>query len=265
MARLGPSRTHYDLITPQTYRVVECSLANLNRLRVPYVLVGGWAIAAFGSAVPSVDTDVYLHRSDRAGVVGAIEKACGFAVNRSDTLELLDWDDWTTVLSLDVDLGGAELRFDPRQVFLDHPPETRHLRLPDRPPVAAFVPPIDCLLFLKLCAWRGRRYYWEANRDPRLLARMDPIDRNASRGKTLLHWERKAGKDLYDAAQLVHFGASIESALAIAESYGLREALAETLIDPPALLQAYAEDLHPDVAARHVVAMNIRNLSQGTD
>lgn len=241
-----PSRSHHGLITDKAWRVIECSLAALEEASVPYVLVGGWAAAAYGSPIPSVDTDIYLHRADREMVSRLVAERCGFTVNKSDTLELLDGDAPTSVLSFDLDLDGLDLRFEPGRLFVERPPVRREAMVAGRDLGAAMVPDLATLLFLKLCAWRARRFRWQAYRDPRVLARMDPSDKSATFAKTAMHWERKAGKDLYDAAWLVATGGDPAEALKIAQSWGIDGALIEALTDVPQALVEYAYDLVRD-------------------
>ncbi len=63
-----PARAHYDLIDERCTEVVHRVLTLLEDRRATYVLVGGWAVYAHGSRVPSVDTDVLLADEDAGAV-----------------------------------------------------------------------------------------------------------------------------------------------------------------------------------------------------
>lgn len=230
---------HYGLLDARCFEVVRVVVRALEEREADYVLVGGWAVYAYGSRVPSVDTDVFLRANDLPPVAAAVE-SLGVTVGHGRQFEPLSMESSNVLLGIDVDMQEPERGFVP-EALLRHRRARRALDLGEAGRVEATVPSPEALLFMKLKAYHDRSLAWMAVRDDVVMARrIPPAERPHVREMTVGYYYRKAGKDLYDAGFLAAHADAMEGALAIARETGLEEDLSPLLRDAPAPLRAFA-------------------------
>jgi hypothetical protein len=227
----GPADAHYDLVDERCYEVVARAIGLLEARRARYVLTGGWAVYAYGSRVPSVDTDVLLEEEDGRAIVDAV-RAVGITVGPGEQFEPMPLDGASNILGPDPDLQEADRGYVPRKL-LKLRTTKRELDLGKHGKVVATVPNADALAFMKLKAYHNRELQWRAHRDPAVMARIPTMDRGQVMGKTVDYFYRKAGKDLYDIAFLLAHHADQTNVRHLAEETGLHNDLAPLLMIPP--------------------------------
>lgn len=225
--RAGPASAHYDLVDERCYEVVARATGMLEERRARYVLAGGWAVYAYGSRVPSVDTDVLLEGDDFRAVSDAI-RSVGITVGVGEQFEPLPFDMDSNVLGPDPDLQEPDRGYVPRKL-LEKRTTRRELDLGQHGKVTANVPTPDALAFMKLKAYHNRELQWRAHRDPGVMARIPTMDRGQVLGKTEGYFYRKAGKDLYDIAYLLAHHTPETKVRDIAEEFGLFDDLSPLL------------------------------------
>lgn len=229
--RAGPASAHYDLLDERCYDVVARAIALLNERGARYVLTGGWAVYAYGSRVPSVDTDVLLEEADGRAVVAAV-RAIGITVGPGEQFEPMPIDGASNILGPDPDLQEPDRGYVPAQLLAKRTTR-RELDLGQHGKVTANVPTPDALAFMKLKAYHNRELQWRAHRDPGVMARIPTMDRGQVLGKTEGYFYRKAGKDLYDIAYLLAHHTSDAKVRDIAEEFGLLADLSPLLDRAP--------------------------------
>lgn len=256
----GEARAHYDLLDERCFAIVAQVVENLEAAGVRYVLGGGWAVYAYGSRVPSVDTDAFLSGAD-VQRVSEWMRARGIGVGQGAPFEPLALDEPNPILGPDVELQEPERGYVPATVLASRT-ERRPLDLGRLGTVTATVPTSSALAFLKLKAYHDRELSWRALRDDAVMARIPPTDRPPLRSKTVGHYYRKAGKDLYDIAYLaVHHGA-LEESLGIAWECGLREDLEPLTRWVQEPLRAFAMDM-AETEGDETTAAWLRGLARG--
>lgn len=227
----GPASAHYDLLDERCFEVVARAISLLEERRSTYVLAGGWAVYAYGSRVPSVDTDVLLDDNDGQAVVQAV-RSIGITVGPGEQFEPMLVDGASNILGPDPDLQEPDRGYVPR-VLLRERTTRRELDLGKHGHVTATVPQAHALAFMKLKAYHNRELQWRAHRDPAVMARIPTMDRGQVLAKTVDYFYRKAGKDLYDIAYLLAHHTSETRVREIAEEFGLHDDLAPLLAKAP--------------------------------
>lgn len=235
-----PRDEHLGRVEDIAYRAALAGLRALEASGVAYVLVGGWAVAAHGSRIPSVDTDVMLPRADRDRAIAAVDQAAPEAAVRG-RLELLDMDGLNAILGPDLELGEPDLGYVPREL-LQGRTARRTLAL-QQGSIEVTVPEAPELAFMKLKAYYDRELSWRALRDPQVMATIPTFDRPGVRSKTEGHFRVKAGKDLYDLAYLGSGPTNLGSVDSIASRFGLSARLMQPLRAVPWPLRDLAIDL----------------------
>lgn len=229
---------HLGLVDEVAFRTVRDAVGTLEHLGAGYVLAGGWPVFAYGSRVPSVDTDVFLRRADAPAFRAAFRASFPDEVERVD---LLDLEGLNAVLGPDVELGEPDEGYVPADLLRGR---TRRARLPlAGHPLEATIPTAEALAATKLKAFHDRALAWAAVREPSVMARIPPVDRPAIREKAESYWYRKAGKDLYDIAFLATHACELEGAFQLLPGEGLRHRLREPWAHPPVPLVRMALDL----------------------
>lgn len=241
MPRKTPADEHYVNISPQAFAVVARVLDLLNKRGTPYVLGGGWALYAYGSKVPSVDTDVFLSHGAAETVLDAV-RALGVTVGQGGQFEVLDFDGYNAILGPDADLGETERGYVPADVLRGRT-VTKTFEVHGHGRFLAVVPQAPELAFMKLKAYHDRELAWRAHGDPVVMAAIPPGDRAPIRAKTSAHFFRKAGKDLYDLAFLAAHQNALDGALAIAKRTGLHDDVAPLTQRVQAPLLEFALDM----------------------
>lgn len=231
---------HWSRIDERAFEVVRLVVDTLQREGVEYVLAGGWAVFAYGSNVPSVDTDAFIASRDGDRAVKALT-AQGLEVRPGGRVEPLALDSPNYILGPDSDMGDPDLAYVPRDLFADNT-QVRDLPLPGEP-VPATVPDPAALAFTKLKAYHDRRLAWNALRDPGVMARLPPTDMATVREYTEAYYLRKAGKDLYDIAFLDAHHHALAPALAIRDQFGMQDWISPNGIEVEPLLLDFARGL----------------------
>lgn len=240
--RVGDAAAHYDLLDERCVEIVATVIKELETRKIEYVLGGGWAVYAYESHVPSVDTDVFLHAKDEH-IVAELMRSRGIGVGPGRQFEPLSLDEPNNLLGPDIDMQEPERGYVPAKILAGRT-ERRTLELGAKGQVDAAVPSAPALLFMKLKAYHDRELSWSALRDDAVMAtRIPTADRPQVRQMTVSHYYRKAGKDLYDAAFLATRHAALDEALAIARGTGLHDdikPLVESVHEP---LRQFALDM----------------------
>lgn len=117
---------HFRMVDElKSARRMEQALDCLGKAGVQHVIEGGWAVAAYGSRVPSVDLDVLVPGGLTPELAEAIEEATGLQIYSMSTLERLSLD------FVDADLANPlldrpDLTYTPTE-FLDGAPRNAPL------------------------------------------------------------------------------------------------------------------------------------------
>lgn len=194
---------------------------------LPFTVVGGWAVHAHGSAVPSVDMDLWIPFSAHDAVYGAF-------LDRHDVQ--LDVPAGSQRFNLDIEyvndrnpLFGTGLSY-PRSALATEERALfgRRVRVLTGPD----------LLFAKAKAFHDRSKQWAISQDPVRLAALRLRDPETAafiveRGEA--YFLRKAGKDLLDIRFLQGAGHEMGGPEA------LRPVVAAPLKDPHPVLDAWGE------------------------
>lgn len=236
----GPASAHFDLVDERAYATVRTTLALLEETGAQYVLAGGWAAYAYGTRVPSVDTDVFVGRKTATAIRDRLRTAPPVGLD-AQQLDLLDLDGRNVLLGADPEMGVPETGYVPAEVLAGRVVR-RRLPLPDGSDVEAPVPAPRELAFMKLKAYFDRSLGWRALREPAVMASLAPTDRAGVREKDVSYYYRKAGKDLYDLAFLCAGPTSLDEVLALAAAQGLGAELRQAVEAPPFPLVAFARD-----------------------
>ncbi len=244
-----PWEDHYRLVTAESWRVVSCVVRTRNEEGIAYVLIGGWALYAYGSPVPSVDADLFIRGRDFPRLQKALLDRCGVVPNGK--LQLLPLEKPLLLTPRTVAEERGPHGYTPVVLLSSHRVQPKTLRLPGTE-LSVIVPRPPELAFAKLKALHDRRLAWESITDPRVMATLPGIEQARVRGGTEAGWRRKAGKDYFDFAFLLR-GASMEEVLKVAKAFGLQRPLEASLRVPPQALRTFAESLaqkNPDLGIR---------------
>lgn len=242
---VGPAGAHYDLLDERCFEVVARVLRLLEERESTYVLAGGWAVYAYGSRVPSVDTDVLLEDEDGRAAVEAA-RDIGITVGPGEQFEPMPLDGASNILGPDPDMQEPDRGYIPRALLRDRVTR-RELDLGQHGKVTANVPSADALVFMKLKAYHNRELQWRAHRDPGVMARIPTMDRGQVLAKTENYFYRKAGKDLYDIAYLLAHHTTETKVRDIAEECGLHRDLSPLLMgEPEPALLLFARNMAED-------------------
>lgn len=240
--RMREAAAHYALLDDRCFQVVATVLRELVARGLDYVLAGGWAVYAYGSRVPSVDTDVFLHAGDMAALSELLDRH-GIGVGPGRQFEPLAMDERNPLLGPDIDLQERERGYVPARI-LEGRTERRRLELGAFGEADARVPSAATLLFMKLKAYHDRELAWSALRDDAVMAtRIPTADRPQVRQMTVTHYYRKAGKDLYDVAFLAAHHDALDEAMRIAREAGLHADLAPLVDSVSEPLRSFALDM----------------------
>lgn len=234
----NPADEHLRLIDERAYEVVANVLRYLETQRIDYVLAGGWAVFAYGSPIPSVDTDVFLASTRAGDVTRRIARDLGVTTGPGGQFEALSLDQPNCILGPDTELGEPDRCYVPGQLLARNTVR-RDLALPSGT-LAATVPGAAALAFMKLKAYHDRELAWRATRDASVMATIPPTQRPEIRAKTEAYYFRKAGKDLFDIAWLATRHTSTAEALAIASEFEMAADLQRPLRAIPPPLRTFA-------------------------
>ena len=218
---------------------LRAALDCLETAGVHYIVVGGWAVATYGSPVPSVDLDCLVIGGLSEQLSGRIEAATGLHIHSERTHEVLALDiiDANTPNAL---ITHPELTYVPRDLT-EGKINRRGLPLLGGRQVP--VPQAPQLAFTKLKAFHDRRLQWQAAGGQRHLLWSMP---EMLREQTLLrgedYWLRKAGKDLFDASLLCRDHTTIEEVAGIAPP-ALWHHIMPLLRGIPVPLRAFAQEM----------------------
>lgn len=214
------AQDHWGRIDDRAFEIVRQTLQVLDKNQIEYVLTGGWAVYAYGSNVPSVDTDVFV-TGDGADQLRAAMKRHDVTVRAGARIEPLALTMPNYILGPDPEMGEPERSYVPAQVF-EGQTSKRSVLLPDGA-VDATVPDAHVLLFTKLKAFHDRHLAWQAWRDPGVMARLPPTDRAGVREYTEGYYLRKAGKDLYDIAFLAAHHHAFDAAMDLVAEHDMQD------------------------------------------
>ena len=209
----------------------------LEDLGIQYVVEGGWAVSSFGSSVESVDLDLIVPASQITDLHEGLVEVAGIQLDTEGGQELLGIDyrcgeDPNHLL-------GKTLHYVPFEL-LDGRVGPRLLQVGEG--VQVPVPEADVLMLMKAKAFHDRRILWGASRDPVLFAALDVDDQRWARQFDTLHWERKAGKDLFDISFLGTRGASSDPWVGWVGDEFVSVVL-ESLREVPLPLRTFAQDM----------------------
>ncbi|MBW3583344.1 MAG: hypothetical protein KY455_09630 [Euryarchaeota archaeon] len=144
-----PVETHFQMVDRErSLERLRQAVTCLEAMKSRYVVEGGWAVAAYGSPVPSVDLDVLVPGGLTEEIADAIEAATGIQMFSQATHDELSID------FVDMDLPNrlidrAGLSYVPSAFIGDHT-ETREITIV--PAIEIVVPTAPRLVFMKLKA-----------------------------------------------------------------------------------------------------------------
>lgn len=193
---------------------------------IPFTVVGGWAVYAYGSGLPSVDMDIWYHSDHHDDICLAFLKQHDIQ---------LDTEGGRARFNLDMEyLDHHNSLFDTGLIFSrsDLQAETKRLLGHD---VSVLAGPD--LLFSKAKAFHDRSQQWAIRQDPEQLAALrikSPQQADFIQSRSEAYWLRKAGKDLADVRFLQSQG------LEIGGPANLRETVSRRLESPPQALVDWA-------------------------
>lgn len=249
MPKPRPADVHFALVDREkSIDRLERALEVLVASGIDFVVEGGWAVAAYGSAVPSVDLDVLVPGGLSEPIGQAIEEATGLQIFSHATTDSLALD------FVDADRPNGLIHrpswaYVPSELLRDRTEIRQLMFVSDR---HITVPNPAALVFMKLKAFHDRSIQWRAASGERhLLMTMSSETQVATIRRGADHWLRKAGKDLYDISWLVHEHTHIPAALALAPP-NMREPMRASLGSVPAALVMFAEDMGDRAQAGHV-------------
>lgn len=175
MSAKRPADEHLARVDARAYEVVKQAVELLEERRWDYVLGGGWAVYAYGSRVPSADTDVYLPRDLIDEANEAVRSGTGATTGPGGQFEAIALEEFNSILGPDYEMGEPDLGYRPADILRGHVHE-RTLLLGDAR-VSTKVPKPGVLAFIKLKAYHDRLLSWRAHRSAEALARVPPRDR----------------------------------------------------------------------------------------
>lgn len=206
MTKANPADVHFELVEQQrAFARLRQAIGILERSKAPFIVEGGWAVAAYDSPAPSMDLDVLVDGALEPSVAARIESATGIQIHAAAAQDALGIDihDSRTPNPL----LGTDLSYTPHDL-LDGHVQRRPIRLLDG--LELPVPLPTQLAFMKLKAFHDRRQQWEACRQTYKLAAFPAEWRGATIRAGEPYWLRKCGKDLFDLAWLVHSATSLD-------------------------------------------------------
>lgn len=226
----APGEAHYRRVDRQAFEVVKLVLPFLEERGFDYVLAGGWAVYAYGTRVPSADTDAYMREAQAVEARSLVERELGVTTGPGGRFETLALDGFNRILGPDPELGEPDRGYVPADLLRGH---VRRVTLTvDDVALTASVPEPRELAFTKLKALHDRELAYRALRDAAVMARIPPSDRGEIREKTESYYFAKAAKDLFDAAFLSAHHAHLEDVLDVCRTHGLASDLEPPLRAP---------------------------------
>ncbi len=215
---------HLTLVREQNAaETARIALETLSGL--PFTVVGGWAVYAHGSDVPSVDLDIWIRLASHDEIYGAFLEQHGVQLDAPGGSERFNLD--IDYLDSPNPLFGRDLTY-PRDALATEERElfehsVQVLTAPD-------------LLFAKAKAFHDRSKQWLISQDPARLAALRLRDPDAARfieERGDAYFLRKAGKDLVDIRFLRDQGHEMGGPPEI------RRVVAAELDDPHPVLDAW--------------------------
>lgn len=197
--------------------------AEVERLGKEVIVEGGWAVAAHGSPVASIDIDVIVGEEDYEdrNFYDLLHAEGAYA--RPESPARVDWSFATFNR-----LWGSRSGYD-RAALLSGRTTKAIVRAPDGREVVLAIPMVPALLVMKLKAFRDRDLQFRVMRDPVEIASRDPHEIRVvhpDEGYRL----RKAAKDLVDVGFLWALPANDPAEVRrLLESFGIRKAILEAL------------------------------------
>lgn len=180
---------HLALVeTRESTRTAKEVLSTLDG--IPFTVVGGWAVYAHGSGLPSVDMDIWYHSDHHEAIYAAFLEQHDIQLDTEEGLERFNLDleyldQHSSLFGTDLTFSRSDLQAETKQL-LDH--DVSILAGPD-------------LLFSKAKAFHDRSQQWAIRQDPEQLAalRLKSLqEADFIQSRSEAYWLRKAGKDFAD-------------------------------------------------------------------
>lgn len=230
---------HLERVVPASFGALETTIDLLHAEKLPYALIGGWAVFAYGSRIPSIDTDVLMSQKaanqfrSRLQVLGMADQE-----GPGKHIEILAMDQPNELHGFDWELEDVPA-YTPSEVLEGRTTQVTFM-IQERQK-RAMLPEPTVLAFMKLKAMHDRCFDYLAVTNPVHLGRINPSDRPLIVEKPAEHYLRKAGKDLADVAFLCVECTDLASALS--EVVALRPHLERALSEIPQPILDYAKEL----------------------
>lgn len=195
-----PVDLHFRMVDEHSsIKRMESAIWCLQDARVDFVVEGGWAIAAFGSKVPSVDLDVLVPGGLTEEIAAAIEESTGYQMFSQETHDVLALD-FVDSMHPNPLIDRPLLSYVPAELLKG---QTEIRTIPVEGGIEVTVPNATILGFMKTKAFHDRLLQWKAASGERwLLGGMSEENRIQTIKMGESHWLRKAGKDLFDISFL---------------------------------------------------------------
>lgn len=247
---------HAEPVASQAWDFFFTFFDHVERMGKHVVVEGGWAVAAHGSPVPSVDLDIIVRQEELDADRDFYDLLHGEGrFRREQGPSMLDWQ------FLDMNRAWASAAGYHRAALLEARTEPETLAAPDGRTKRIVIPTLPTLLAMKLKAFRDRNLQFRVMRDPAEIASYDPNDIavvHPSEDYRL----RKAAKDLVDIGYLWAVASESQRAevTALLQTFGLARIVRKALLEPDPLVVSAADYLigrhaMPGTAAATLEAM----------
>ncbi|MFA5862944.1 MAG: hypothetical protein WDA16_14725 [Candidatus Thermoplasmatota archaeon] len=186
---------HAEPIAKASWDYFFAFFQELGKMRKHAILEGGWAVAAYGSPVASVDIDIIIREDEYDGDHDYYDLLHAEGRFEREVLSAVDWS------FADFNAAWATTSGYDRTKLLKNRTRKTTLQAPDGRTQEVTIPTLPALLVMKLKAFRDRELQYRVMRDPAEIASFDPHEIQQIHSDED-HRLRKAAKDIVDIGYL---------------------------------------------------------------
>lgn len=229
---------HAEPIAKASWDFFFSFFEELERMHKHVIVEGGWAVAAYGSPVASVDLDIIIRDAEYDNDHDYYDLLHAEGRFAQEVLSAVDWSTpgfnaaWASIAGYD------------RAKLLKDRTRTTVLQAPDGRRQEITIPTISALIVMKLKAFRDRELQYRVMQDPAEIASYDPPEIqqiNQDEDYRL----RKAAKDLVDIGFLWYRASEDDrkEVVSIIRENKLRDLIRKAFIDCDPLVMSAADYL----------------------